>query len=72
MLGIKTVLAVVRFTAADLVMPMRTGREVPVGARIENMKCIALVAAGRLEDGFAGNSRFAGVVAQREAKLMIL
>src|SRR6267154_210937 len=68
--GIKAVLAVVRFTAADLVMPMGTGREVPVGARIENMECIALVAAGRLEDGFAGNSRFAGVVAQRKAKLV--
>src|SRR3989442_10873844 len=49
-------------------MPMSASGEVPAGVRVENMECVALVAARRLEDYFARNSRFAGVVAQRETK----
>ncbi len=68
LLRIEAVLAVVGFATTDFVIPMRAGGEVPAGVRVECMECVALVATRRLEDYFARNSRFAGVVAQRETK----
>src|SRR5256885_5504742 len=68
LLGIEAVLAVGRFTAADLVMPVPAGGEVPVGIGVENMECVALVTAWRREYRLARKFRFACVVSQREAK----
>ena len=68
--GIEAVLALVPFAAADLIMPMRTGSQVPASVGAEIMKGIALMEAGRLENGLAGDAGFAGVVAEGKAKLI--
>ncbi len=60
----------VRFRAANLMMPMRAAGELPVGVGAEIVEVVDLVEARRREQGLAGNARFAGVVAKREPKLI--
>src|SRR5216684_9398932 len=60
----------VRFRAANLMMPMRAAGELPVGVGAEIVEVVDLVETRRREQDLAGNARFAGVVAKREAELI--
>src|SRR2546421_10879829 len=68
LLEIEAVLAVVGFTAADLGMPMSASGEGPAGGRVENMECVALVAARGVGKYFARKFRLPGGVVARETK----
>ena len=62
--GIVVHLARVGFAAADLVMPVFAGGEIPAGAGTENMLAVALIEIGRFEERLAGDAGDAVVVAK--------
>ncbi len=55
---------------ADLMMPMRAAGKLPAGVGAEIVEVVDLVQARRRDQGLAGNARFAGVIAKREAELI--
>src|SRR5260370_39181644 len=68
--GIRGEQAMVRLRAADLMVPVGAAGEVPAGVGGEIVQIVDLVQAGRGDQSLAGNARFAGVVAKREAELI--
>src|SRR5713226_2637212 len=56
--------------AVDLMVPMSAAGEIPAGIGAEIVEVVDLVEARRGEQSLAGNARFAGVIAKRDAELI--
>src|SRR5262249_54751312 len=69
--GIGAELTVVGFCAHELVMPVFAGGEIPAGVGAEELIVGVGVGVGRLEQSLPRSLRVAGVVAEREAKLVV-
>ena len=61
---------IVGFAAADFVVPVRAGREVPASTGAEEVQYVALIQVGRHEQCLAGDAGIAVVIAQRQANLI--
>ena len=65
------VLPVVCFAARNFVMPAGSGGEIPASIGLKSVENVALVKAGRSEDGLAGNAGAGIVVAEGKTELIV-